>query len=85
MALVTVAEARAKSLKLVADALNSTDEKNAAALSIAEQYVKALNQLAKSTNTLILPSNVGDVSSIVSQVRNKRFVHFICNMLFSIV
>ncbi|XP_076232816.1 stomatin like 2 [Calliopsis andreniformis] len=66
-ALVSVAEARAKSLKLVAGALSLTDAKNAAALSIAEQYVKAFDKLAKNNNTLILPSNVSDVSSLVSQ------------------
>lgn len=67
-ALVAIAEARAKSLKLVANALNMTDAKNAAAYSIAEQYVKAFNKLAKVNNTLILPSNVSDVSSLVTQV-----------------
>ncbi|XP_060830339.1 stomatin-like protein 2, mitochondrial [Bombus pascuorum] len=66
-ALVAIAEARAKSLKLVANALNITDAKNAAAYSIAEQYVKAFNKLAKVNNTLILPSNVSDVSSLVTQ------------------
>ncbi|CAL7942312.1 unnamed protein product [Xylocopa violacea] len=66
-ALVAVAEARAKSLKLVAGALTLTDAKNAAAYSIAEQYVKAFNKLAKVNNTVILPSNVGDVSSLVTQ------------------
>ncbi|KAK9305696.1 hypothetical protein QLX08_003443 [Tetragonisca angustula] len=66
-ALVAIAEARAKSLKLVANALNISDAKNAAAYSIAEQYVKAFNKLAKANNTLILPSNVSDVSSLVTQ------------------
>ncbi|XP_076757826.1 stomatin like 2 [Xylocopa sonorina] len=66
-ALVAIAEARAKSLQLVANALNLTDAKNAAAYSIAEQYVKAFNKLAKVNNTIILPSNVADVSSLVTQ------------------
>lgn len=66
-ALVAIAEARAKSLKLVAGALNLADAKNAASYSIAEQYVKAFNKLAKVNNTLILPSNVADVSSLVTQ------------------
>lgn len=65
--LVAIAEARAKSLKLVAGALTLSDAKNAAAYSIAEQYVKAFNKLAKANNTLILPSNVADVSSLVTQ------------------
>lgn len=66
-AVVAIAEARAKSLKLIANALNLSDAKNAAAYSIAEQYVKAFNKLAKVNNTLILPSNVSDVSSLVTQ------------------
>lgn len=40
---------------------------NAASLTVAEQYVNAFNQLARTNNTLILPSNVGDVSSLVGQ------------------
>lgn len=67
-AVVAVAEARAKGLQVVANALGVTDAKNAAALSIAEQYVHAFDKLAKVNNTLILPSNVGDVSSFVAQV-----------------
>lgn len=67
-AVVAVAEARAKGLQVVANALGVTDAKNAAALSIAEQYVNAFNKLARVNNTLILPSNVGDVSTFVAQV-----------------
>lgn len=67
-AVVAVAEARAKGLQVVANALGASDAKNAAALSIAEQYVNAFNKLAKVNNTLILPSNVGDVSTFVAQV-----------------
>ncbi|XP_015124607.1 stomatin-like protein 2, mitochondrial [Diachasma alloeum] len=66
-ALLAVAEARAKSLQVVADSLGLRDGKNAASLSIAEQYVKAFNKLARTNNTLILPSNVGDVSGLVAQ------------------
>ncbi|TGZ47603.1 Stomatin-like protein 2 [Temnothorax longispinosus] len=66
-AIVAVAEARAKGLQVVANALGATDAKNAAALSVAEQYVNAFNKLAKVNNTLILPSNVGDVPTFVAQ------------------
>lgn len=41
--------------------------KNAASLFVAEQYVNAFNKLARTNNTLILPSNVGDISSLVGQ------------------
>lgn len=67
-ALISVAEARAKSLQLVANSLSLKDAKNAAALSIAEQYVNAFNKLAKINNTIILPSNVGDATSLITQV-----------------
>ncbi|PRD32912.1 UNVERIFIED_CONTAM: Stomatin-like protein 2 [Trichonephila clavipes] len=40
---------------------------NAASLLIAEQYVSAFSKLAKTGNTLILPSNTNDVSSMVAQ------------------
>lgn len=43
------------------------DGKNAASLTVAEQYINAFNKLASTNNTLILPSNVGDVSSLVGQ------------------
>ncbi|XP_008195785.1 stomatin-like protein 2, mitochondrial isoform X2 [Tribolium castaneum] len=66
-AILAVAEARAGGLKLVAEALKKDLGPNAASLSIAEQYVTAFDKLAKTNNTLILPSNVGDVSSLVAQ------------------
>lgn len=66
---MAVADARAKGLQVIANALGTADARNAAALSVAEQYVKAFNKLAKVNNTLILPSNVGDVSTFVAQVR----------------
>lgn len=66
-ALVAVAEARAKGLQLIANSLSLKDAKNAAALSIAEQYVNAFNKLAKVNNTIILPSNVGDATSLITQ------------------
>lgn len=34
---------------------------------VAEKYVDAFSELARTNNTLILPSNVGDVSSLVGQ------------------
>ena len=60
-------EARAKSIKAVADALGSKKGNSAASLAVAENYVKAFGNLAKSSNTLLLPSNAGDVTSMVTQ------------------
>ena len=35
---------------------------------MAEQYVQAFGNLAKKSNTVILPEKAGDVSSMVAQV-----------------
>lgn len=43
------------------------DGKNAASFFVAEQYVQAFNKLARTNNTLILPSNVGNISSLVGE------------------
>lgn len=40
----------------------------AASLSVAEQYVSAFSKLAKESNTILLPSHTGDISSMVTQV-----------------
>lgn len=66
--ILSIAEARAGGLKLVANALQDDYGPKAASLSVAEQYVQAFNKLAQTNNTLILPANAGDVSSLVAQV-----------------
>ena len=62
--------ARAQSIELVSKALDEVNGSNAAALAVAEKYVSAFQELAKTNNTLILPSNTGDVSAMVAQVSN---------------
>ncbi|UYV68277.1 STOML2 [Cordylochernes scorpioides] len=66
-ALVATAEARAKSISLVGSSLVTQSGGNAASLVIAEQYVKAFSLLARTSNTVILPSNTGDISNMVTQ------------------
>lgn len=34
---------------------------------VAEQYITAFGQLARTANTVLLPANAGDVSSMVAQ------------------
>merc|ERR1719166_226796 len=66
-AVIVAGQARAKSIQAIAEALDSERGANAASLAVAENYVKAFGNLAKSSNTLLLPSNVGDVSGMVTQ------------------
>mgnify|MGYP001399946993 FL=1 len=54
-------------MKAVAEALGAERGANAASLTVAENYVKAFGNLAKSSNTVLLPSNPGDVSGMVTQ------------------
>jgi hypothetical protein len=39
---------------------------DAANLKVAQQYVEAFANIAKVGNTLIVPSNIGDVASVVA-------------------
>ncbi len=67
-AVVAAGRARAQSIELVATALGQNNGQNAAGLAVAEKYVTAFQELARTNNTLILPANTGDVTSMVAQV-----------------
>ncbi|XP_053675082.1 stomatin-like protein 2, mitochondrial [Anopheles nili] len=66
-AIMALATARAKSLKIVAESLSNEHGRSAASLSVAEKYVVAFEKLAKQNNTLIVPSTASDVTSMVAQ------------------
>lgn len=61
------AEARARSIEMIADSMRTQNASNAVGFSVAEQYISAFKNLAKETNTVLLPSQTGDVSSMVAQ------------------
>ncbi len=60
------ADATAEAINKVADALNKKGGSQAANLEVAKEYVKEFGKLAKESNTLIIPSNVSDVSSMIA-------------------
>jgi len=62
-------EARAEAIRMVGEALERGGGQGtaAASLAVAENYVDAFSKLAKESNTLLLPANVGDVSGMVGQ------------------
>ncbi|XP_056156993.1 stomatin-like protein 2, mitochondrial [Lampris incognitus] len=66
-ALLSVAEAKAKAICLLSNALAEQNGNAAASLSVAEQYVSAFSNLAKQSNTVLLPSNAGDINGMVAQ------------------
>ena len=66
-AILAKANARAEAIDRISSALNQVSGNQAASLSVAEQYIQAFGKLAKVSNTVILPANAGDVTSMVSQ------------------
>jgi regulator of protease activity HflC (stomatin/prohibitin superfamily) len=65
-ALRVIAEANAAAVRAVGEALADKGGMDAANLKVAQEYVAAFGRLAKDSNTIILPSNVGDVASLVA-------------------
>ncbi|XP_053170350.1 stomatin-like protein 2, mitochondrial [Scomber japonicus] len=66
-AILAKAEAKAKAICVLSQALTEQNGGAAASLSVAEQYVSAFSNLAKESNTILLPSNSGDISGMVTQ------------------
>ncbi len=66
-AIRAVALATADGIREVAKAINEKGGSDAVSLRVAEQYVEAFAQLAKKTNTVLLPANPGDAGSMVAQ------------------
>jgi regulator of protease activity HflC (stomatin/prohibitin superfamily) len=67
-ALLAIAEANASAIRQVAAAIDSPGGMNAVNLKVAELYITAFGNIAKSGNTLIVPSNLTDVASLVTSV-----------------
>ena len=65
-AILSVANATAEGLRAVAGALGASGGAQAANLKIAEEYLKQFGHLAKTSNTLIIPANAADLSSMVA-------------------
>jgi regulator of protease activity HflC (stomatin/prohibitin superfamily) len=65
-AIKAVAEANATAIHLIASALQETGGMEAINLKVAEKYIDAFSALAKTGNTLIVPSNLADVSTLIA-------------------
>lgn len=61
-----VAIATANGLKAISKSISEENGLNAVNLRIAEQYLNEFGNLAKENNTIILPSNLADISSIIA-------------------
>jgi regulator of protease activity HflC (stomatin/prohibitin superfamily) len=65
-AITTIEEATAGAVRNVAAAINAEGGLQAANLKVAELYIAAFGNLAKAGNTLIVPSNMADMATLVS-------------------
>jgi regulator of protease activity HflC (stomatin/prohibitin superfamily) len=65
-AILALAEANAKAIRQVADAIAAPGGASAVNLKVAEEYIAQFGNLAKATNTLILPANVADVAGLIA-------------------
>ncbi|RTZ97144.1 MAG: paraslipin [Deltaproteobacteria bacterium] len=63
-----IAQATAEGIRKIAESLNLSGGKTAANLRVAEKYIAEFGNLAKKNNTMIIPANMGDVSSMVATV-----------------
>src|SRR6476659_151450 len=64
-AIVAVAEATADAIRKVAEAIRAPGGEQAVQLKVAERAVDAFGHLAQKTNTMIVPSNVSEVSALI--------------------
>ena len=65
-AILAVASATAEGIRKVAEAIKLPGGFEAVQLRVAEQYVTQFGELAKKSNTLVLPANVADVGSMIA-------------------
>ncbi len=65
-AILAIANATAEGLRSVANALIVDGGDSAMKLRVAESYIEQFGQLAKEGNTLVIPANLSDISSMIS-------------------
>ena len=65
-AIVAVAEATADAIRKVAEAIRQPGGEQAVQLKVAQQAVDAFAQLAQKNNTMIVPSNLSEVSGLIA-------------------
>jgi len=69
-AITAIASATAEGLRKVAESTQVPGGYEAVQLRVAEQYITKFGELAKASNTLVLPANVSDVGSMLALAMN---------------
>jgi regulator of protease activity HflC (stomatin/prohibitin superfamily) len=63
--ILKVAEATANGIREIASAINEKGGVNAVNLRIAEQYLNEFGKLAKTNNSIIIPSDLSDIAGMI--------------------
>ena len=69
-AILAIASATSEGLRRVAQAINEPGGFEAVQLRVAEQYIGEFGKIAKSSTTIVVPSNLSDVASMLSVAMN---------------
>ena len=69
-AILAIATATAEGIRKVADSIQVQGGYEAVQLRVAEQYITKFGELAKTSNTLVLPASVSDVGSMIALAMN---------------
>lgn len=65
-AIIAIADANAEALRKVGQAITEQGGSDAVNLKVAEQYVSAFEKLAKTNNSIIVPSNLSDIGGLIA-------------------
>ena len=65
-AILAIAEASAEAIRKTAAAIQSPGGSDAVNLKVAEQYVAAFANMAKTNNSIIIPANLSDMSGMIA-------------------
>jgi regulator of protease activity HflC (stomatin/prohibitin superfamily) len=69
-AILAIATATAEGLSRVAKSLNEEGGESAMQLRVAEDYLEQFGNIAKQANTLVVPANLADISSMIALATN---------------
>ncbi len=70
MAILEVAKATAEGIREIARSINEPGGKDAVSLRIATDWISSFSNLAKTNNTMIVPTNVADLASVTGILTN---------------
>ena len=69
-AILAIANATSEGIRKVAEAIQVSGGYEAVQLRVAEQYITEFGELAKASNTLVLPASVSDVGAMIAMAMN---------------